>query len=377
MDGPELLLDQAAETARRLSGRIFVHTAPQNAPRIAPLLRGKPSGLVLAGARPENVVNETRRALGPGSPLLIDPAAYVRERATSDAPFDLQNDHHRVATVAEHLEVQRESGVSAAITPTRYLTAGDRDSLDAVAEGTTTVGAQDIIAFPLDAGWLSTRHLDDVLHTLREIPHVKAVVLGGLPHVPESVRQVVRAVRHLAEIPETMLFRTDMAAFDFLSRGGLAASIGSSSPLRRTAPPPERPPFPGHRDRSPSVLISDLVAYVRGSVLADLFGGVPAPRCACAVCRGDRITDWARSSRRQSARLHNVAVWTSEWLPNLIDQPNLPARRRYWEGLCQHGVQGHALYNGMLETPQEPFKPSEALLMWAGARPLEEQISVR
>jgi hypothetical protein len=371
MDGQLWFLsEQAARTTQLLANRILVHTAPRGALEIAELLEHKPSGLVLSGTRPQEAVKETRRILGPHGPVLIDPAAYALERATPDEPFSVAHGSQRAITLADYLEQQLESGVSAAVTPTRYLISGDRGSLNAVADATATISPDAIVAVPLDAGWLSRQNVNDVIDTLSEIPQVKAVVLGGQFNPPERVRDGVHAVRRLAELPETMLFRTDMTAFDFLSRGGLGASIGSSSTFRHTIPPNEVPLRTDSRDPSPSVLVEDLVAYVRGSALAERFGEVTAPRCGCEVCKGDRITDWARRGRRDAARLHNVSVWTREWLPNLIEQPHLGTRRRYWEALCRHGLEGHERYNDTIKAINGPFVPPAPLLIWAGEEPL-------
>lgn len=351
-----------------LTDRVFAHARPSDASDLVALVGADHGGLVLTGANPVRAARRCREEQAFGGPILFDVAAAEGNIATRERPFDESGDRLVEATLEERVQGQIDAGADAALTPTGYLRAGDFGAVEAAIGRAVGLRRDDVIlSLPMDVGWLARGLIDKVIGLLAEVPIPKAVMLGGQFNPPQRVLDGVLGLRRLiAEVTNVALFRTDLAGLDAVAQGCLAASIGTSSALRRIVPPGEAAYGPaGGDDRSPSVLVPDLLAYVRGGVLADRFGDRPAPPCRCARCGGRGIVGFLRQEDWKDARLHGVAVWT-EWARNLLYPDSLDGRRRYWRRLCRDAIAAHARYNTLVRAREPMFVPPESLWFWAG-----------
>jgi hypothetical protein len=214
------------------------------------------------------------------------------------------------------------------------------------------------------------------LDLLSRIALPKAVFIAGQFNPPERITPAGESVlnlRRLATSPgEVALFRTDLAGMDAVAHGALAASIGTSGAFRHFIPPGQKPffsqpPAGEPPDFSPSLLVDDLVSFLRGSTLARRFRDRAAPLCPCKACSQRRISSFTGRDDHQAARHHNVAVW-SQWLPGLAGPAGPQARQRYWLGLCRAGIGGHEVFDNMVQQPGA-FVPPLPLQVWARAGP--------
>lgn len=354
-----------------LGGRVFAHTRPCDATEVAGLL-GAEGGLVLSGARPVRAARRCRDEGGFTGPILYDLAAAETGIADRDEPFDGTGDGLLEIPLEQRLQGQLDAGADAALTPTRYLRAGDLGAVEAAIRGVLRLGRDDVIlSLPLDAGWLAPGLIDTLIGLLADVPIPKAVMTGGRPDPPQRVMDGVLGLRRLVtEVPDVALFRTDLAGLDAVAQGAPAASIGTSDALRRILPPGTASGYGRRRgeaddDRSPRVLVPDLLAYVRGGLLAERFGDRPAPICRCAWCGGRSITGFLRQEDWKDARLHGVAVW-SGWAREILYPDSAEGRRRYWRRLCRDAIAAHARYNARIRSPEPAFVPPEPLWVWAG-----------
>lgn len=353
-----------------LAGRVFAHTRPCDATEVAGLV-GAEGGLVLTGARPVRAARRCREEYGFTGPILYDLAAAESGVADRDEPFDGTGDRLLEVPLEQRLQGQIDAGADAALTPTRYLRAGDLGAVEAAIRGVDRLGRDDVIlSLPLDAGWLAPGLIDKLIDVLSGVRIPKAVMPGGQFDPPQRVMDGVLGLRRMvAEVPDVALFRTDLAGLDAVARGCLAASIGTSGSLRHIVPPGAAPLYGGRdeagEDRSPSVLVPDLLTYVRGSVLADRFGERPAPICRCAWCGGRSIAGFLRQEDWKDARLHGVAVW-SAWVRNILYPDSVEGRRRYWRQLCRDAIAAHARYDALIRSPEPAFVPPAPLWAWAG-----------
>jgi DNA modification methylase len=363
------------DAARLLVGRVFAQARVADTEHLLRLINGKHSGLVLTGIKGARAALKVRQIAGTDCPIVIDPAAYETERATPAEPFQLPL---RTTQHGEALEVFiRElcsAGANAVLTPTRYICARDVASLETVIAAVAAPHPQAVLSLPLDVAWLSDQWIVTLIDILANSPVPKVLMLGDQPGSPEGAASTLTNLRRLAaEVPQIGLFRTDLTAFDVMTRGALTAAIGTSSALRQVAPPDQDGVFSRNHpaeepDTSPQVLVKELVSYVPGSVLADRFGDTPGPLCQCRHCGRRRLSTFLGRADWHHARFHGVAVWT-EWLPNLVGEDSLTRREQAWAQLCQQGLEGHENFNRMAGNPAERFTPGLPLMFWAGQRP--------
>jgi hypothetical protein len=357
------------DAARTLAERVLVHARPTDAGPVLNLTKGKPSGLVLTGTSGARAASRIRKAAGSDSPILVDPAAYETETATAQEPFRIPEAGQERQALDAFLR-KLYPGADAVLTPTRYIAAADEASLKAVIDTAAGLPPWAIISLPLDSAWISSQWIDRLIQMLRGVKTPKAVMIGSAPE--GAIERQANLRRLTTEVTSVALFRTDLAAFHGLAHGALAAAIGTSSTLRHVIPPSGRPLAVDRPDEepdvSPDVLGPDLVAYVRGSTLANLFGDTPGPLCRCRQCEQRHLAGFLGRGDWHDAALHGVAVWT-EWLPELLRQPSLSSRQSYWSELCRRGIEEHAVYNRMATDPTVAFTPDPRLLFWADEGP--------
>lgn len=355
-----------------LANRVFVHTRPGDAAGVLGLIDHDTSGLVLTSSDHRKLVRTIRKCrdeLGFLGPILFDPGTSETVMATREAPFKQELDQLFQIPLADQLQNQIQCGADAALTPTGYIQAGDLSTIDATLRSVAELRRDDVIvSLPLDQGWLAEGVVDKAIELLADSGLPKAIMLGGQLNPPQRVLGGVRNLRRLiTEVPNTALFRTDLAGLDAVAQGALAASIGTSSGLRHIIPPGKSANHNkkgANEDQSPSLLVADLMSFLRGSTLADRFGELPSPLCHCTQCDGRQINQFLGQASWKDARLHSVAVW-SAWSRNVLHPDSLAGRRRYWKQLCREAIAAHTRYDALVGAGNELFVPPEPLQIWA------------
>jgi hypothetical protein len=356
---PSTAAQTVAERVLLLDRPKYVHAVPTH-------LDSDHGGLVLCGKDAGGRARQLRRA-GYDSILVIDQAAYENEPATADEPFALPGGQLFGGHLDDVLQQQLDCGADVAMTPTRYVHAGDADALKGVMRAAQAIKRSDVIVtMPVAITWLRDESLQQLRAVLKRIPQPKALILGG-QYDPLDMRNTPKNLRCLAqEVADLGLWRTDLAAFDCIAYGGLFAAIGAGGSLRHLIPEDEEPQsssFPGAH--LPSVLVPDLLSFSRADSLARRYANTPPPRCPCPVCDGRFLDRFNRrdGETRAVAHAHNAATWNS-WLPDLFDHQSLGDRQVWWKNRCTAALDAHEAENARIQQPKA-FKPPQPLKAWA------------
>jgi hypothetical protein len=353
-----------------LTDRILVHaSAGRDAGdrrRLLYLLPAQASGLALRGPKAGAQVRQLREE-GFDGVLLIDTESYERAAATAEAPFVLPQDQDELVpvTLGQILQGQLDCGATAALTPTGYLRAGDSDALKSAANAAAALGRDDVmLSVPIDIAWLTEDNIGPLIAVLARLAMPKAVYLGGQFDPLERYRAAVANLRRLvAEAGHVAVLRTDLTGFDVLAHGAFAASIGTGGSLRHIVPFGERPQAVDTKDKSPSVLFSDLMAFFRGSKLAKRFANARPPMCSCSACDGRRLDTFVGRRDAAAAHAHGVRVW-GEWLADMLEQPTLADRAAWWRNRCAAAEASHQIVSAQIGQAGA-FEPARPLKAWA------------
>lgn len=325
-------------------------------------------GLVLCGEGAPARARDLRLAGFTGA-LVEDPAAYEKQVATKQAPFDLpEGDGLFEIELEDVLKAQIERGADWAMTPSRYILSGDSPALKALVKRAREIAFENVIVVvAASIGWLNRDFRGQFTAALQSIGYPVALALGGqynplrkFADAPEHLRDL------LQEVPGVGLWRTDLAAFDMLAYGGSFAAIGAGGSLRHLVPAGEKAesskPFPHY----PSVLVPDLLRFTTADTLADIYADTDPPPCPCLVCGGKLNLEAFHSLKapgRAAAHAHNAATWTT-WLPEILAYPRLADRQSWWRGRCQDAVQSHDEENERIGQPGR-LKPPTVVAKWA------------
>lgn len=350
--------------ATTVTGRIFLLDNPKYTQQVPPFLAADRSGLVLSGKGGNAKADAIWRHSS--SPLLIDPAAYLDQVAMADEPFALPESDGALfgSDLDSLLRGQRQCHAAAAITPSRYVQAGDSAAFKALVRQAQAIERDDVIvAVPVALPWLTKQqYLPQLIAGLQRIPHPKAIMFGAQKNPFNVAGAIPNFRRLLAETTNVGLWRSDVpAAFDCLAYGGTFAAIGAGGSLRHLVPADEKPDANNPVAHTPAVLLPSMLRYSEGRFIADKYADIPAPRCGCVVCDGGSLDrfDSLTGEVRAIAHAHNAAVWTS-WLSNLFDHATDANRQLWWRGFCKAAVDAHEQENTRLRQ-KGAFKPSPAL----------------
>lgn len=353
-----------AEGAAVLANHVLVHARPRGVTSLIQAVDSQRSGIILCGAKPEQGIKHCRDNNFKGI-LAIDPRGYEDGPATPEAPFTLSPEGQLFPPSLEQvLDDQREAGADICLTPTRFIEAGDSLSLKAAARKAASLDRNDtVFSVPIDIAWLNSTYINQLIAVLARVPIPKGIFLGAQLDPLDNVKEAVANVRRLcAEAGSVAVFRTDFEAFDAVAHGAFSASFGTSGTLRHITPPGEKTEII-IQDKSPNVLVPDLIHFLRGSTIARKFANATAPACECATCKGGRIDTFLGQDDRTAADLHNVRTWM-DWLPGLVDTAPVSSRAQWWQGRCEAAVTNHDIYNSQLGI-RNAFKPPRPLTIWA------------
>lgn len=359
-----------------LRGRMLVQAGPEWAERVRAAVPSRHSGLLISGRTASRKAGLLSRDGFEGT-LLADPGLYTARHATADEPFLTESqgsifsalEDSPLSILRDELETQLARGASFALSPTGYIDQEDTGSLQAAARMITELNdSRMIFVVPLSVAWLAEDRIDRTIEILGNVPGIKALVLGGQMD-PLRSRSVASLCRLLAEIPDTALLRTDIAAVGALAHNALFTAFGAISSHRHLVPPAQkaaRGKFTGG-PTSPHVLYPELMSFYLGTTIANRHADGSAPDCYCAVCEGqplDRFTTKAGGLERVAVA-HNIAIM-SAWHQALSSAPDQPDPRESWRRQCATAADKTVQLNTALRlTTRKAFPSCPQLAQWA------------
>ena len=300
------LARQSTSASILLTNRLLV-LAGKEATSLAPLLPAATSGLVVASSKPHETVRMLRAAY-PDLLLAIEPDASAGAFATEDDPFVLPSGGLFPMPLNAVLDQQVHNGASFAITPTGYMPLGAAKPLKQAVIRANELDREDIVLYvPCDPKWLRQPALKQFLAILKRSRHPVALALGHKmdPLAEKGVPEGLRALS--SALPWVMLWRTDLAAFDAMAHGAKAGAIGVLASQRHASIPLQKGWSPNPTDRTPRVLVPELLRYIRAGQLQDWFGSSRPWTCRCPFCT-ERAVDRFTSSPDDHLEAHKHSV---------------------------------------------------------------------
>lgn len=271
------------------------------------------------------------------------------------------------------------------MTPTGHLAFEDSLSLRATVVKSAELDRTDtVVHFPLDARWLKSSHIAEVIEAVENSSHPVGISLAHNQD-PLKIAGVAEGLQRIARLDEpVILFRTDLAGLDFLARDGMAATVGATSTLRHGIAPHIR----GHKinvaDRrsnllwrpcftmsdprtlrtSMPTLLSQLVAAAHAAEEHSIASTLPQ-----RVRTRRRSTTWSHFVRCSTCFVQRVAVAGGRFGGQKCDQQS-PSTR----GLLLHSIRGpfaHHCHSRTGRSSRSGVLVCEAMLEY----PLSEQPS--
>lgn len=353
-----------------LTDRVLVHACFDTGYKLLDLLPQDVSGLVLSGKKACRGIKQLRRNRYEGV-LVADPEGYTQANATEDDPFVLPNDGLFPLSLNDVLQAQLDAGATVAMTPTGYLPAGEAGPLKAAADIVKRLKRNDFLfSVPIGVAWLTNEHYPQLRAILSDVKAPKVVLVGGQFDPFDRNKDAVANLRRLvAEAGHVAVFRTDLAAFDVMSHGAFAASIGTGGNLRHVVPYGQirrasKKKDDEEPDRSPSVLFPKLMSFHKGSLLQHRFSNVAQPpKCKCGSCRGRSLDTFLDKVDSMDAHAHGVHIW-NRWSDEMRSNRTLGERAQWWKELCRNAVDHCTTVN--VEIKQEgAFNAPSTLKVWA------------
>lgn len=310
-------------------------------------------GLVVTGERAYATVTELSKQ-HPGLPILIEPTTVATSVATIDRPFILEEDGLFAQTVEEILDHQRRAGASFVLTPSGQIPAGDNATLKALISAANALSAPDVLTLVgISDMWLTAPWDKTLCAALKTSEHPVAVGLANSYADPLERKGATDGYRRVAEeLGEKVIgWRADLSGLGLASLGGLGAAVGSRPSQRRFAVVGRPPRSSDKRDRTPHVLLPELMRFSRSSVMHnEWFGSRNPDICLGTCCRGQDIDRFdASNESHESALLHNATA-----LRGLVDAcMAVPRERRpsWWRGRIAHADAEHAALGARISRP--------------------------
>lgn len=288
-------------------------------------------------------------------------AADHRERgkeekpATSEEPIALPNLGGLFAALAQEdaldqfIEGQFHAGAHVGVIPGRVIRAEDSESLAAVVERANAVDRDDVIVrIPVSHTWFlqqNVRQLNGILgrsrHPVALSPADKQDPMEN-KGVPEGLHRVIDV--HGDKI---IVWKTDLAGIDALTRGALATAVGVVASLRHSSPPGGFGKKINERDPTPQIFLPKLLRYMRASHLHDeVFASTQPWTCDCKACCGKSVARFTGSADHlREAAIHNALAITG--LHQRIIGVPTGARAAEWRETLESALVAHqelALY---------------------------------
>jgi hypothetical protein len=331
-------------------------------------------GIVAVGPKARTTIRRLRQAF-PAMILVEQPMAHTRA-ATVDQPFqhvaeEIDGQPSLFAderTVHDVLDAQLSNGASVGIVPVGFLAAGEHAAMTAVIRAANELRRSDVILhLPLSYKWLSAPA--DLQKLIAAVIRSRHPVAVSLAHVSDPASQSgVVAGSHtlLAATTDVAFWHTDVGSLDSLCHGAFAAAVGITSSYRHIVEPDGRAWSPRPSDRTPNVLLPELLRYKRALTMTqDWFASSPAPSCLYHCCSGQAIDRFTASAEDTTAahrhNLHHLARLHRQLLTTRHRQP-------WWAHLLANAVVAHEQL--AIDTGVMTIKPAGALKEWIALNPV-------
>ncbi|WP_051809898.1 hypothetical protein [Actinoplanes subtropicus] len=349
-----------------LSDRVLVYARRSHVPAVLRVLGTDGTGLMVIGPRPGQPMPKATDFDYEG-PIALDPDAYGYHMATPDKPFLLPEDGFAGTnpTLGDVLDAQLRAGYTVACTPTGYIGAGDTASLCAAAQQVKALNRTDtLFVAALDVSLVDRAFFSQTRAILQDAGCPIALVLGKQGDPLTHSTRIIPNLRLLAATVPLMPICTDFNALDLVAHGAFAAAIGTGGSIRHAVPPP-RKPMAFVRDKSPSVLVPELMCWWKGAKISMLCGAAPSrsPRCSCAICENQPLTRFKYEEDQPEAIAHAAATWL-DIAAGLLDQPTLRDRAEYWRNICKGAVDEHEMLAKRVRRI-DPLPVQKPLKQWA------------
>ncbi len=296
-------------------------------------------------------------------PLVLDPARY--EKATGPV-----SQESLFGTYDHWIGQQQSQGVSAFVAPSSGIGPRELDRIEEViADGRSFAaeaearGVVNEIVIPVNIyrRWLANDSRT-LLGLLEESGHTVGLLLTN-PGDPLERRGTIAGLTRLVQgLPRCVVLRTDLAGgLGALSLGSQWASVGTSPTHRHATQPGKAGYSPNVTDRTPSIVVGELLGFRKASKLEQLEQVNALLGCGCHVCDGDDIRRFADDAYSESARFHNAAVVAA--LTTKLAAASDPATT--WVDWCNRAVDTH---KWVQESTGVFFEAPLAIKEWAGRR---------
>lgn len=267
-------------------------------------------GLVVTGTASRRSVARLRHA-HPHAILLAEPTSLETHTATEGAPFATLVEDHALfgPSIEEIIHGQLHAGADAAILPSGHVLAGDSDALKAIIAGVPDAERHRILlVLSLDPAWLLDLHFKQLTAILRSAPVAVAVAFASKTNPLHTEAMLRRYGALFRAVPDLIAWRIDQAGL-FARANGAAAAVFGLIPSHRRATPPSSKGFARNpRDKTPQLLVPELLSVVHSSRMHTEWYASSEPRkCACPPCDGRAIDSFSGSTEdRYAGHLHNL-----------------------------------------------------------------------
>jgi hypothetical protein len=223
-------------------------------------------------------------------------------------------------------------GVDLVVSSTGRICANAFEVLDAVFSQCDAISDDRLAcSAPVDKVWLSDRrHRAVLINRIRSSKHPVALSVVAQFDPFENI-QVVEGLLELVETcgHNVMLHRTDMAAVQFIARGGCAAGISGTASLRHSVPPFRRSQKRQNNKQKPSaaVFMPGINEFRDVAQLERWFGERKMPVCQLPDCCGRKLNDFNPGNNDDKRVLagHNV-----RGMLGILDSMLTSPDRRSW-----------------------------------------------
>lgn len=296
-------------------------------------------GLMLKGDLGASVAADLRSA-GYAGTLVLDPARY--EQATS-AP----DQESLFGAYDPWIRQQQAQGVTTFIAPSHgvgprefsriseLLAAGKAFAAEVAERG---IDAEVVAPVNVYRSWLVSRH-QELLDVIGDTPFTVGLLLTNSGDPLDRKGSVTGLIELVQGLSGCVVLRTDLAGgLGAISLGARWASIGTA-PTHRHATKPGTSGFsPNVTDRTPSILVPELLSFRKASKLEQLERVDPVLTCRCHVCDEADIRRFADPAYHIEGECHNAAV-VADLTNTLISASD---RGTTWQNWCKRAVDTHA-----------------------------------